>query len=487
MHTYSLSRSLHRGLALFAAGTMALAALAGGGLAAPAPAAADPFASAAFQRVWERTDLAVAQGKAARSWLWGDQPFVSKQEKYTQGPSGTRLVQYFDKSRMEINDPTADPAGPWFVTNGLLVVEMMTGRIQTGNNDFQQAYPANIPVAGDGNDPAQTAPTYAAMAHLTNVYAGGTPDGRIPVGTPVTAVIDKNGVYTPTGGPANLAHIAVYSPDTRHNIPDVFWTFLNSSGTIYQNGQFTTGPLMNWIFVMGYPTTEPYWTTIRVGGQSRQVLVQAFQRRILTYTPSNPAAFQVEMGNVGRAYYNWRYQQPACTTVPVRGFGKVWAANPEMANAIGCPVAWQGEQAVTTAVEHFEHGSMLFVAKPANYGMPFNTPSIFVFFNDGTYQRFDDTYVDGQPASCSATAPTGLLTPVRGFGKIWCEGTGARVRERLGWATDTEKGANGAWQVFDRGIMFWTGAGNQVFALFDINSYSNVEHLWLGFTDTFNP
>jgi len=30
-------------------------------------------------------------------------------------------------------------------------------------------------------------------------------------------------------------------------------------------------------------------------------------QRVLTYTPSNPAGWQVEMGNVGRHYYTWRY------------------------------------------------------------------------------------------------------------------------------------------------------------------------------------
>ena len=37
------------------------------------------------------------------------------------------------------------------------------------------------------------------------------------------------------------------------------------------------------------------------------VLVQPFQRRVLTYSPDNPSGWQVEMGNVGRHYYLWRY------------------------------------------------------------------------------------------------------------------------------------------------------------------------------------
>jgi hypothetical protein len=38
------------------------------------------------------------------------------------------------------------------------------------------------------------------------------------------------------------------------------------------------------------------------------VLIQAFERRVLTYTPDNPPGFTVEYGNIGRHYYTWRYQ-----------------------------------------------------------------------------------------------------------------------------------------------------------------------------------
>jgi hypothetical protein len=35
--------------------------------------------------------------------------------------------------------------------------------------------------------------------------------------------------------------------------------------------------------------------------------VQLYERRVLTYTPGNSAAFEVEMGNVGQHYFEWRY------------------------------------------------------------------------------------------------------------------------------------------------------------------------------------
>jgi hypothetical protein len=53
---------------------------------------------------------------------------------------------------------------------------------------------------------------------------------------------------------------------------------------------------------------------------------------------------------------------------------------------------------------------------------------------------------------------------------------------------EPEKGGAGAWQDFQRGIMYWTGATNQIFAVLDVYDYeNNPQHRWLGFTDTFNP
>ncbi|MGI8690662.1 MAG: hypothetical protein ACR2M3_18935, partial [Thermomicrobiales bacterium] len=79
-------------------------------------------------------------------------------------------------------------------------------------------------------------------------------------------------------------------------------------GITIQNGQTVNGPLFDPpFFVVGLPITEAYWTTAMVGGVAKTVLVQAFERRVLTYTPSNPDPFKVEMGNVGQQYVAWRY------------------------------------------------------------------------------------------------------------------------------------------------------------------------------------
>ena len=62
-------------------------------------------------------------------------------------------MQYYDKARMEINDPSGERDSRFFVTNGLLVVELISGRVQTGDQEFesQARPPSQVPVAGDLN------------------------------------------------------------------------------------------------------------------------------------------------------------------------------------------------------------------------------------------------------------------------------------------------------------------------------------------------
>src|SRR5687767_887033 len=97
------------------------------------------FAHPAFRRVWERTDRVVAEKRIDRTWFWGPGPNTpGLLEQYNESPLGNRLrlVQYFDKSRMEINNPAGDQTNPFFVTNGLLTVDLISGSVQVGENDF---------------------------------------------------------------------------------------------------------------------------------------------------------------------------------------------------------------------------------------------------------------------------------------------------------------------------------------------------------------
>ncbi|HET9492929.1 MAG TPA: sialidase family protein [Chloroflexia bacterium] len=277
-------------------------------LGVPSPQPLTGFTDRSFIASWERADRPVLRGLVQRPWLWGPVSFSAAIEEYRQGANGRREVQYFDKARMEINNPAAGRNELSFVTNGLLVVELISGRIQLGDAEFAPARPpSTAPVAGDAGSPqALTYDSLRPVASLAN-------DNRAAdrTGQGVTAVLDREGRVTEDPTRAGAATIAYFEPVLGHNIPDVFWRFMNAQGPVY-NGRFGTieqSRILDWVTDLGYPITEPYWTVTRIGGQQRTVLVQAFQRRVLTYVAENPPGWQVEMGNVGRHYFEWRYGQ----------------------------------------------------------------------------------------------------------------------------------------------------------------------------------
>src|SRR5689334_11093546 len=174
---------------VLAAAALVLTLLAGG-WGAPAQATNLRFADPAIAAVWTRTDSLVAGGQAARSWYWGPTPGTILREPYADAPGGTRLVQYFDKSRMEINNPNGDRTGKFFVTNGLLTVEMISGKVAVGNNKYETRAPAAIPLASDGDDPL--GPTYASFAGVSNTPLGDHPAPDQTNGA-ATATIDRAG------------------------------------------------------------------------------------------------------------------------------------------------------------------------------------------------------------------------------------------------------------------------------------------------------
>lgn len=256
-----------------------------------------------FSSTWARTDRPVAAGEVKRTWIWGPTPFTEElAEVYVDAPTGKRRVVYYDKARMEITDPAGDPTDPWHVTNGLLVVELMTGRLQVGDDTFQSHEPADVNVAGDPD--GQTGPTYASLAKLRD-------DSPVEEGATITASVDRAGdvsddqryaEYEVTAGPL--------AAETGHRTAEPFWRFMNSSGLIWNGTASVEAPLFpNPYYATGYPITEAYWTQVPVGGDVKDVLLQCFERRCLTYTPGNPEGFKVEAGNVGQHYYHWRYEQ----------------------------------------------------------------------------------------------------------------------------------------------------------------------------------
>src|SRR5438105_7012365 len=111
------------------------------GSATPMWAPTEGFAAPQIRAIWQHDDGPVASGQVLRTWMWGPGAFYTDYEPYADAPQGNHLVQYFDKGRLEINDPSANASSKWFVTSGLLVKEMVSGQAQTGDHSFYQLGP----------------------------------------------------------------------------------------------------------------------------------------------------------------------------------------------------------------------------------------------------------------------------------------------------------------------------------------------------------
>jgi hypothetical protein len=262
---------------------------------------------ASILKTWSRTDLPVARGVTDRSWMWGPGLNDQRREPYADSPGGARMTYYFDKSRMEINRPGGPPDvnDLFYVTNGLLPMELMSGQMKTGDNKQENKGPANIPVAGDPKNNPNT-PTYAAFGKVSTLNGNNRSGDR--TGQPVLETLSGSGQAGANPGYTGKGvKLVKFIPESGHNIASPFWDFMQRSGPVWEDNSLRDGKVVDWLFAMGYPISEPYWVKSKVGGVEKDVLVQAFERRILTYTPDNPDAFKVEMGNVGSHYHTWRY------------------------------------------------------------------------------------------------------------------------------------------------------------------------------------
>ena len=96
------------------------------------------------------------------------------------------------------------------------------------------------------------------------------------------------------------------------------------------------------------------------------------------------------------------------------------------------------------------------------------TDSIYVFYKDQSWQRFDDTWSEDQAQSDPAFIPPAeRFQPIRGFGKVWREHQ--NVRQQLGWALGPELAFESMIQqtveLDDVTIIFLGTFNGQVFAL----------------------
>lgn len=246
--------------------------------------AASSYADPQFKTQWE-------QGEAITPNFWGPLANAKDGQDEQYKESGKRKVQYFDKGRMELTNGK--------VTNGLLATEIITGQIQTGDNTFQAQAPPAIAIAGDPTNPV---PTYATLATKA-VSLRATAQSKI--GSNVTATISSTGDVTAGTPPtAPETTISAFDDTTKHNLPKTFAEYRDKAG----------------LQTIGLAKSEPFLANVAVGGVQKDVMIQVFERRVLTYTAANDPAFRVEMGNIGQHYYQWRYTNKAATpSAPASG------------------------------------------------------------------------------------------------------------------------------------------------------------------------
>jgi hypothetical protein len=102
-----------------------------------------------------------------------------------------------------------------------------------------------------------------------------------------------------------------------------------------------------------------------------------------------------------------------------------------------CPIA---QQSLSAAYQPFENGFMVWTG---------DTGTIYVFYNSGRFEKYPDTWVDGETFDPGEPPPPGLMQPVRGFGKVWATQPG--VRTGLGWALSAETGYTTLWETHEEG------------------------------------
>lgn len=138
--------------------------------------------------------------------------------------------------------------------------------------------------------------------------------------------------------------------------------------------------------------------------------------------------------------------RPSPTPCPYR-------ALPELAGAwseieLGCPLN-PGAATIAAAYLPFEGGQMLWRQ---------DNGAIYVAYHDGRWERYDDLWREGDP-EFTCGEPSSPPTPVRGFGRVWCDHPA--VRQALGAATAFEIGdVAGSAQDFVNGTLLLSPDGS---------------------------
>lgn len=166
--------------------------------------------------------------------------------------------------------------------------------------------------------------------------------------------------------------------------------------------------------------------------------------------------------------------EPVCV-VPGGVFKNLWQ---NYKKQLGCPIQ-NNPQLITVAEQYFENGTMFWWKHVDTHYVVYQKGAL-----SGTYQVFPDTWIEGEPmTSCNVSSPpSGLLQPLRGFGRVWCA-LGAE-NASLGWALAQESGfepgnADPLVQNFEKGIIFRDSNGTmtkRAYILFDDGTFLHVAY-----------
>lgn len=127
-----------------------------------------------------------------------------------------------------------------------------------------------------------------------------------------------------------------------------------------------------------------------------------------------------------------------CTRTLTGGDAEVNARN----LGLGCPKGIT--KVLPMARQRFHNGQMIWRQ---------DTRQIYVLYNDGRWDAYDDKWLEGDPVDDPAVVvPSGVQQPGRGFGKVWREQLGG-PQAALGWALEKEQGVEGQATDWDHGTV----------------------------------
>jgi hypothetical protein len=160
----------------------------------------------------------------------------------------------------------------------------------------------------------------------------------------------------------------------------------------------------------------------------------------------------LNVGTVEPGFEGYLRPPSACPTAGEETIGVYEKA----ARSLGCAVAPM--VTTPTAIQRFQNGVMLYLR--AIYVLQYGPAAIAgIPIDGGTWSGTRDTYREPEPPQLGLTPPDGGLSEPRlGFGKAWREQYGGPDGP-LGWAVEEEQTGDASWQLFERGIVVVTRAG----------------------------